>query len=145
MVSSADPNDAAYVPFARHLHGHPMLGGFRLLSGVRSPHALRRVDDHTIELTVLQPSATAGTVAGSLTRTSDEPLPEGSRIALHDVTVEVLASHDGQPTTTRFRFSKSLDNPRLMFVQPTPKGIERVALPPSGTEAVVPAPVMPAL
>ncbi len=145
LIASADVNDAAYLPYVRAAFGKPMPESSFVLSAALSSHALRRIDDHTLELGVLQPAAVAGTTAGSLTRARDEPLRTGDEIRLDGMTVRVVAARNGNPIQTRFRFDDALDSPSLVFLVSAPAGLVHLALPPLGQTVIVPPPQPPDL
>jgi hypothetical protein len=143
MVSAADANDAPYLPFVRFAHGRPLARGFRLLSGSSTGHLLKRVDVHTLELSLLDAQGLANSVAGSLTLSRDERLRPGFFFELSGLRVEILAIHDGQPIQLRYRFDVALEDPSLLWLESTPTGLRRLALPLPGQTRVVAAPAMP--
>jgi hypothetical protein len=143
LVAAADANDAPYLPFVRFAGGMPLTKGFRLLSGAPSPHALQRIDAHTIELTVLDPRALAGSVVGSLTRGRGDALQVGQRFALPGMTVDVLELLDGQPLRTRVAFDVPLEHESLLWLESGPRGLRKLQLPQIGERALIAAPVLP--
>jgi hypothetical protein len=145
MPIAADANDAAYVPFVRALHGQPLLRGFRLLSGAPGRHRLVRTGERVLELSVLDEKALTDSVTGSLTRPHGEPFVVGDRVQIAGMQVEVLATRKSQPSRMRYTFDVSLDDPSLLFLASTERGLTRMALPPSGASLILPAPEMPDL
>jgi hypothetical protein len=59
--------------------------------------------------------------------------------------VEVLATRKSQPSRMRYTFDVSLDDPSLLFLASTERGLTRMALPPPGASLILPAPEMPDL
>lgn len=144
LPASYDPNAAAFFPFVRSLHGHPLPKSFWLLSGARCAHALKRVDEHTLELTVLaQGDELHDSIVGSHTRAEADVLHLGDRVALHGLQIEVLAIEQAQPVRMRYRFEARLDDESLLFLQSTPIGWRRLVLPPPGQSITLPAPAFP--
>ncbi|MFI5307065.1 MAG: hypothetical protein ACHQ53_06930 [Polyangiales bacterium] len=145
MVSAADANDAVYLPFVRFAQGHPMPKGFRLLGNAPCAYLIDRVDPYTIDLTALDPESLRASVVGSLTRAESDQLHVGERFDVAGLQVEVLALTQGQPSRLRCRFDVQLEDSSLVFLESTPGGLKRLALPRVGTSAQLAAPMMPDL
>jgi hypothetical protein len=143
MVAAGDANDAPYLPFVRAAFHKPLPHGFRLLSGALGEHELRRIDEHTLELQVLESFGLEASVVGSLTRSYDDRVLPGERFAVAGMQVEVLETSAGQPTRMRFTFDVPLEDPSLVWLQSTPRGLTRLTLPPPGATLRLPRPAMP--
>jgi hypothetical protein len=145
MIAAADANDAPHFPFVRAAWQHPVGRGFRLLSGAPGAHELVRVDDHTLDVWVVDDFGLEGSVVGSLTRDRGDALHVGEQVSLADLHVEVLETLRGQPVHIRCRFLVPLDDASLVFIHSTPQGLRRLRLPALGQRLHLPAPVMPDL
>jgi hypothetical protein len=145
MVNAADPNDAPYLPFVRAAYGHPSPRAFRLLSGSPARHDVRRVDERTLELVVLDSVRLTTIAAGSLTRGRHDRLRAGQRFELPGLRVDVLATNAGQPVHTRYSFDVPLEHPSLLWLHSTSAGLRRLQLPSVGTALQLPTPVLPRL
>jgi hypothetical protein len=145
MVNSADANDAAYLPFIRTAHGHPLPRALRLLSGSPARHDLLRVDDRTLELFVLDDVGLRTSTAGSLTRSADEGLRAGQRFDVRGLRIDVLATRAGQPVHARYTFEVPLEDASLVWLHSTSTGLRRLSLPPVGRTLRLPPPVLPDL
>lgn len=145
LIASADANDAAYTPFVRAAYGRPLLRGLRILSGSPAGHAITRIDDRTLEARITDDFGLSTSVAGSFTRSESDVLAVGAQTHVAGMDVTVLQTHQGQPTHIRFSFDVPLENERLAFLHSTPRGLERLALPPVGSTLQLPAPIMPNL
>jgi hypothetical protein len=145
MIAAADANDAPHLPFIRHALGHPLLRGFRLLSGDPGAHEIRRINDKTLDVRVLDPSALPGSVRGSLTRAESDPVAVGQTFKVAGLSVTVLEEREGQPVLMRCRFDVPLEDASLAFVHSTPQGLVPLLLPAVGASAQLPPPIMPDL
>jgi hypothetical protein len=104
---------------------------------------LRRIDERTLELHVVESFGLEASVVGSLTRSKDDRVLPGERFAVAGMQVEVLETSAGQPTRMRFTFDVPLEDPSLVWLQSTPRGLTRLTLPPPGATLRLPRPAMP--
>jgi hypothetical protein len=140
MPASSDPEATAFLPFARFAYGHPMPKSFWLLSGARSAHEMRRIDDNTLELEVLgRDEELDDSMVGSHTRSRESPLHVGDRVQLAGLSIEVLALERAQPVRMRYRFDRPLEDSSLLFLDSTPVGLRRLLLPRPGYSITLPA------
>jgi hypothetical protein len=145
MVASPDVNDSAFWPLVRYAWDRPALQAFRVLSGSPGSHDIWRVDANTLEVQLADAFWLSNSIVGSLTRGAKDTLRVGDQVSIAGMQVTVLALTDGQPVHMRYRFDLPLDDERLVFVQSTPEGLRRFALPPLGTRERLLPPAMPDL
>jgi hypothetical protein len=138
VLGAADLETATYVPYIRARAGHALPRSYRQLGGAHYPHRVQRLDDHTIELTLLS-STLDGVFAGSLQRPSNRRFRAGDRVRLPRLWVEVVAVRAGNPWRLRYRFDKPLDDPSLWFLRAEPAGLRRMRMPEAGVELTLPA------
>lgn len=129
LLAAADFTTAANLPFLLAAHGRAMPQSYRRLSGSHLAQDLWRRDARTLDLYVL---VDANTMAGSLYRAERDPIDVGHRQRLPGLSIEVMASHAGNPTHIRYRFDRPLEADGLWFVQATPSGLQRMPLPAIG-------------
>ncbi len=131
------------LPFARHLHGHPMPERSALLSAAfDNPHVLLRRAARVLELRI-EGAPVPATFSGSVYRPEVAPLRPGQRFAGAGFRVEILAAAGGQPTRLRFTFALPLDDPGYLFLYPREDGLRRVRMPAVGQRLRLPAPAVP--
>jgi hypothetical protein len=141
FLSGADYTTNASLVQVRRLGGHVPPRAYWRLSPYGLPHAVQRVADDAIEVRVLQ--GVAQPMANSLYRSDATPLETGDTVALDGMRVSVLEARGGEPLRLRFAFDRSLDDPRLVFLHATPRGLRRIALPPVGGKLRLPPPAIP--
>jgi hypothetical protein len=78
-------------------------------------------------------------------RREDQPLRAGDKLTYPTLSAEVLRDDDGHPTSMRFVFDRNLDDPSLVFVVATERGIMRWKVPPVKGRNVIPLPKLPAV
>ncbi len=118
------------------------LGTFLLGLGTHELE-LTRVDERT--LTVRDPAGFFGHDVSMLFRPEGSPMPEGTRVATPNVTVDVQAARDGVPTQVAFRFAVPLEDPSLRWVAWDGETLVPFPLPAIGARAVVAAHTHPLL
>jgi len=137
MVSASDFTTATHLPWLRLEHGKMLPRSYRRLSGALQAHQLLRVDESTLELTVLS-SDVRDAFAGSLYRAGDDELEVGDVVRMRGMEVTVLAVQDGNPRWLRVRFDVQLEDPRLVFLHARPEGLRRFAPPRVGERMMLP-------
>jgi hypothetical protein len=142
LVAAADANDAPYLPFVRFAHGHPLPAAFWLLSGSSGAHELHRIDPTTLEVFVLDGPWPRGGVVGSLTRGDEDPIVVGQRFELPGLRIEVKSTDGHQPRRVRFTFDRPLEDHSLLWLEATPAGLRKLALPAPGEIRTVMPPVL---
>lgn len=141
VIGSADFTTAANLPWLRALHGRPLAQSYRRLWPATAPLDLVRVADRTLEIRTLTSNVRGGAVP-SLYRNADHPIVAGYTAELPGLRVRVTRAAQGNPVWARFGFDRSLDDPRLVLLHSTPRGLRRVAMPPLGETLRVGRPVM---
>jgi hypothetical protein len=130
FLSGADFTTNANLVWIRRLAGHPLPLSIWRLSPYRLAHQITRVADNQLE--VLVHEGFTAPVSGSLYRAASQPLVPGTEIQLAGMRVEVLEASGGEPARMRFVFERSLDDPAYVFLNATPTGLKRIAIPPVG-------------
>jgi hypothetical protein len=140
MLASSDPEATAFLPFARFAYGHPLPKSFWLLSGARSAHEMKRLDEQTLELEVLgRDEALDDSMVGSHTRSRESPLHVGDHVQLPGLSIDVLELERAQPVRMRYRFDRPLEDRSLLFLDSTLVGLRRLVLPRPGYSITLPA------
>lgn len=142
IVSAIDFATSTNLPWIRSFHGLPLPRSYLRLSGAQQAHALRRLDAHSIELSVLSADV-RDAFAGSIYRPRESPLEVGTRVRLPAMEVEVLAARGGNPHRLLVRFARELDDPRLVFLHARPEGLRRFTPPEAGQSVLLPRPALP--
>jgi len=142
VVSASDYATGANLPWVRLDHGLPLPRSYRLLSGARQAHEIKRVDAHSIELTILS-NDVRGAFAGSPYRADGDALHAGQKFSLRGMRIEVLSVQDGNPQRLRFQFDRALEDPTLYFLFAYPDGLRRLTLPKVGERALLPMAALP--
>ena len=142
FLSGADFTTNANLLWVRHLGGHVAPRSLWRLSPYSVRHQVRRVADNAIEVQIGQGMSLP--LSNSLYRAERNPLTPGDVIEVDGMRVTVLDARGGDPTRLRFEFAQSLDDPSYVFLHATPRGLERVALPPVGGRLRLAQPAVPA-
>jgi hypothetical protein len=142
IVSASDFTTATHVPWLRLAHGKPLPRSYRQLSGALVAHEIARVDDHSLELTMLS-SDVRDAFAGSLYRAREDELAAGHVVRLRGMEVQVLGARDGNPYRLRVRFDLPLDDRRLLFLHARPSGLRRFKPPGIGERLLLPRAATP--
>lgn len=139
LLSAADPTTAIYLPLVRKLHRRSAPPSCLLLSSSGVPQTLSRLSQtaFTLERTALGYTA-ADNYAAFFT---DRPLRTGDRFSVDGMRVRVELAQDGRPLRTRFDFDSPLDDPALLFLMQTPRGLTPLPLPSVGGSVLVLPPV----
>jgi hypothetical protein len=139
VIAAPDFTTAANLPWLRLMHGLPLARSYQRLMPGTQPLDVRRVDERTLELTVLT-SDVLGDATPSLYRDKNHPVPTGLRVQLPGLQVLVLRTLLGNPVTVRFSFDRSVDDEQLWFLQATMQGLRRVRMPKVGELVRLPKP-----
>lgn len=136
VLSTLDPTVATYGAFVLHARGHEVPLSFRTLAMFRRPGIATRTDVDALEVRTLNEHwFSSGSRAY---RPRRYPLASGSVVDWPGLRAEVLADHEGSPTTVRFQFPSSLDDPRYVFAVVRDGALERWTPPAIGDRIGVP-------
>lgn len=140
VLSVGDPMSLLYPPTVRWLQGSPLPRAWWVLSMAPQPHLLTRTADDTLEMSVVGGSMLTGPVE-QLFRRPTEPFAVGDEVHLDGMTVRILGlDAQSRPTRVEYRFDTSIDDPSLVFLLATRRGMIRYPMGPVG----VPLPIPPA-
>ena len=85
-----------------------------MLSTSAHDHLLKRTDERSLEITVLNGALLEGALE-SLFRPESAPLRAGDRLPLGAWTVQILEESAGRPTRFSVLFDRSLDDPSWRY------------------------------
>ncbi len=131
VVATADFTTSVNLPWLRLMHGLPLSRSYRRLMPGSEPFDLRRLDAHTLEITVLTGDV-RGDAVPSLYRDDNHPMVDGMRAQLPGLSVQVMRTLLGNPFVVRFRFDEDLDDEHMWFLQCTAEGLRRIHMPKVG-------------
>jgi hypothetical protein len=141
VLASADFTTAANLPWLRLVHGHPLARSYRRLCPATAALDLHRVDERTLDVTVLTADL-RGSAVPSLYRSDAQPITAGYYTTLPGLSVRVLRALRGNPFVMRFAFDRPLEDPELVFLNSTMRGLRRIAMPAVGQTLRLTKPVM---
>jgi hypothetical protein len=115
VVNSPDAVHAIMIQHERGVWNLPLFKHVWILGSGNEDVRVKRVDDHTLELTT-----EGGYLADPLAahfRGPGDPFKSGEEIKLMGITVTVVEiTKDGRPLYVHFRFDTPLDDPRLHYI-----------------------------
>ena len=137
-IGLADPLIGMYLPASLYLapRPEPRPSAVQLLSTSAHDHLLKRTDDRTLELTVLNGALLEGALE-SLFRPETAPLRVGERVPLGAWTVQILQERAGRPVRFAVSFDRSLDDPGLAFLIWKGGRLRALAVPRVGQQVLV--------
>lgn len=143
VLSASDPMTLLYPHLVRWVEGHPLPRSWWVLSLAPRPHLLTRVSRDTLELEVVGGSMLTGPVE-LLFRRPEFPLRHGDEIALDGLTIRILkVDAEGRPVRVRFGFDVPVDDPSLVFLLATKRGMLRYPMGPVGATMAIPPAQLP--
>ncbi|MCX4247033.1 hypothetical protein [Paraliomyxa miuraensis] len=143
VLSASDPMTLLYPHLVRWAEGHPLPRSWWVLSMAPRPHTLTRVSPDTIEMTVIGGAMLTGPVE-QLFRRPEFPLRAGDLIRLEGLTIRILqVDADGRPFRVRFGFDVPVDDPSLVFLLATRKGMLHYPMGPVGATLPIPPAQLP--
>jgi hypothetical protein len=145
MLTAREGGTSMYIPLTRIRHGLSAPKKCWTLSLTPAPMLLERDAPNAFTLTVTQGFTMLATAQEQLLRPTSSPPQVGARVDLGGMQVTVEKLLRGLPSRIHVRFDAPLEDPSLLFMIPTPDGVERFAMPEVGGRAIVPAPVIPFL
>ncbi|MBI1320326.1 MAG: hypothetical protein GC168_15470 [Candidatus Hydrogenedens sp.] len=116
FINPPDPFAGMYSIMLRRYDGLPRPAGWYFLSMAPYDHEVTRVDDHTLNLRVVDGEILT-TIFEKLVRNKHHPLLPGEILRFRDFDVEILAVGDSGPSRMQFRFKRSLDDPKLELLE----------------------------
>ena len=137
-IGLADPLIGMYLPGTLYIapRADPRPVAMHLLSMSAHDHLLKRTDDRTLEITILNGELLDGTFE-SLFRPPSSPLRVGDRVPLAAWTVQILEESAGRPTRFSVSFDRSLDSPTLCLLIWKGKALRSLAPPSVGQQVIV--------
>jgi hypothetical protein len=143
VLTAADPMTLLYPALVRWVEGHPLPRSWWVLSLAPRPHMLTRVADDALEMEVVGGAMLTGPVE-LLFRRPEFPLRRGDSVELEGMTVRILkVDGDGRPLRVRFTFDVSVDDPSLVFLLATKRGLIRYPMGPVKATMPIPPAMLP--
>ncbi len=143
VLAAPDLVTGIYGYATMDLVGRPVPDSWHSLVMDTRRHLVRRLDARTIELSAVGPALHLD-YQEALFRAPRDALQPGDRIDVGIFSAKVLrATDDEGPQAVLFRFRVPLEDPSLLFLDATPRGLEPFALPPVGETRVVNPPQIP--
>lgn len=131
ILSAVDQSTAHITPYLRRAHGRRWPEQAWLLSAAPHPHDIARVDDRTLEMTILGGTWLAGGFERLFRGPGAPPLRRGDVVETPGFTAEVLQTRGDGLRRVRFTFVEP-PGPDTVFLQATGDGLQEVELPPIG-------------
>jgi hypothetical protein len=144
LLNCASQSVGLYGGYMLDAYGGQVPRTWRLLAMSQFAMFANRPAENVLELTAIQ-DAWLRTAGELFFRREDQPLRKGDVLEHPGLRAEILADEDGDPTSVRFTFSASLDDPRYLFVISTPTGLRKWTVPKVGSRGVVPFPMLPTI
>lgn len=143
IVNGPSQSVGLFGSFVLHTAGLPTPRSWRPLTiGSNFASIANRPTANTLVVSAVQGAWLRN--AGELFfRREDQPLHTGDMLTYPSLSAEVLRDDDGHPTSVRFVFDRNLDDPSLVFVVATERGIMRWKVPPVKGRSVIPLPKLP--
>jgi hypothetical protein len=137
-IGLADPLVGMYLPGSLYIapRPEPRPVSVQLLSTSAHDHLLKRTDDRTLEVTILNGTLLEGTFE-SLFRPRSVPLRAGERLPLGAWTVQILDDDAGRPTRFSVSFDRSVDDPTLSLLIWKAGALRSLAAPSVGQQVLV--------
>jgi hypothetical protein len=143
ITSAHDWASMYVVPAVRHLSGLGVPASCQTLTPVPTqPHRLTRVAPNILDVSIESPPS-AATFTASVYRPETAGFRVGDIVRTPLYAVEILETHELDPTSMRFYFPASLDDPRFVFLHPMRGGMKRLTLPAVGESVRLERPFAP--
>lgn len=143
VLSASDPMSLLYPHLVRWVEGHPLPRSWWVMSLAPRPHTLTRVSRDTLEMEVVGGTMLTGPVE-LLFRRPEFPFHRGDLIELDGLTIRILKVDDaGRPIRVRFGFDVAVDEPSLVFLLATKRGMIRYPMGPVGATLPIPPAQLP--
>ncbi len=142
VLTAADPMTLLYPPLVRWVEGHPLPRSWWVLSLAPKPHTLTRVADDAFEMEVVDGAMLLGPVERLFRRPAFAFSP-GERVHLDGLTVQIIKMKAGHPLRVRYTFETSVDDPSIVFLLATKRGMIRYPMGPVGATMAIPPATLP--
>jgi len=142
LVTSMEFATTFYFPYMWRADGSPMPRSFYPLSAARHAMQLERVAEDSFTLLPL-----GGTFMETdhelMFRHEDDTMRLGQRFELDGLRVKILRLQDGLPALIRFTLDRSLDDPDVVLLAATHRGMRRLKVPAVGEKVRLKTPPAP--
>jgi hypothetical protein len=143
VLAAADPMTLLYPALVRWVEGHPLPRSWWVLSLAPRAHMLTRVAADALELEVVAGSMLTGPVE-LLFRRPELRFAVGDLIELEGLAIRIVkVDGDGRPVRVRFRFDVPVDDPSLVFLLATKRGLIRYPMGPVNATMPIPRAMLP--
>lgn len=143
VLTAADPMTLLYPALVRWVEGHPLPRSWWVLSLAPRAHTLTRVSRDALEMEVVAGSMLTGPVE-LLFRRPEFPFAVGDRVELDGLTIRIIkVDAAGRPVRVRYRFDVPVDDPSLVFLLATKRGLIRYPIGPVKATMPIPPAMLP--
>jgi len=143
VLTAADPMTLLYPALVRWVEGHPLPRSWWVLSLAPRAHMLTRVADDALEMEVVMGTMLTGPVE-LLFRRPEFPFAAGDVVELDGLDIRIVkVDADGRPIRVRFRFDVPVDDPSLVFLLATKRGLIRYPIGPVKATMPIPPAMLP--
>jgi hypothetical protein len=143
VLTAADPMTLLYPALVRWAEGHPLPKSWWVLSLAPRAHTLTRVADDALEMEVVMGTMLTGPVE-LLFRRPEFPFAVGDVVELDGLDIRIVkVDGDGRPVRVRFRFDVPVDDPSLVFLLATRRGLIRYPIGPVNATMPIPPAMLP--
>lgn len=143
VLTAADPMTLLYPALVRWVEGHPLPRSWWVLSLAPRAHTLTRVSRDALEMEVVAGSMLTGPVE-LLFRRPEFPFAAGDRVELDGLVIRIMkVDADGRPVRVRYRFDVPVDDPSLVFLLATKRGLIRYPIGPVKATMPIPPAMLP--
>lgn len=143
VLTAADPMTLLYPALVRWVEGHPLPRSWWVLSLAPRAHTLTRVADDALEMEVVMGTMLTGPVE-LLFRRPEFPFAAGDLVELDGLSIRIVkVDGDGRPVRVRYRFDVPVDDPSLVFLLATKRGLIRYPIGPVNATMPIPPAMLP--
>ena len=137
IVNAPSPVHAAYIAFLQFANGKPAPGHIRVLAPAMPAVAIRRLDEHTLE--IKPKGGYINWVLDRVFRCERRPMALGEEVKLTGMTARITAlTDDGRPAVATFRFDVPLESDSLVWLCFKGRGFEPFSVPAVGQMTEIP-------
>jgi hypothetical protein len=144
MLQSVDQGTTIYFSLVRQLHGMHGPETHWTLSPSILPYVLTRPSRAALEIELPAGELLTSTYE-SIFRTLEAPVSVGQTFVRGGLLVTVLQTRNGGASRMLFAFDRPLEDPSLVFLISSPRGLVRFAVPPVGGRVEIPLAPQPLL